>query len=219
MKTTLYLNASALGESDCELKFHNIVIAGLTQPLARRDTQFGSAFHKFMSRMFETGGNIAEAHTASLEVMRKPCIEVDKKDWMSEKALIPLCLDYWETVISKDNFYRLVNSNAKCWKCGGKGRYNRIPDADNLSDELINCSVCNGSCTREQPLVEATFMHRLHEDDELIIEGVGTLDSVGQIRNGAYCIQDFKTTSSWKIDEFLENFRRITSTILLSLGS
>lgn len=47
------------------------------------------------------------------------------------------------------------------------------------------------------PLTEQTFEFKYYEDDYIIVYLCGTLDSIGQIRNGCYCIRDWKTTSSW----------------------
>ena len=61
--------------------------------------------------------------------------------------------------------------------------------------------------TNDKPLVEFNFSVPVYEDKYCIVLFEGTIDRIGKIKNGFYCIRDFKTTSSWKAKEFLESFR------------
>ena len=47
------------------------------------------------------------------------------------------------------------------------------------------------------PLTEQTFEIPYYEDENIIVYLCGTLDTIGQIKGGCYCIRDWKTTSSW----------------------
>ena len=58
-----------------------------------------------------------------------------------------------------------------------------------------------------KPLVEFNFSVPVYEDEYCIVKLEGTIDRIGKIKNGFFCIRDFKTTSSWKWTEFLDSFR------------
>lgn len=47
----------------------------------------------------------------------------------------------------------------------------------------------------DEPFVEKNFALKVYEDDELIIELCGTMDFLGEIRNGWAAICDYKTTA------------------------
>jgi hypothetical protein len=49
----------------------------------------------------------------------------------------------------------------------------------------------------DKPATEQTFRFVIFEDDYVIINLCGTIDRIGKIRGGCYCIRDWKTTSSW----------------------
>jgi len=55
-------------------------------------------------------------------------------------------------------------------------------------------------------LVEKNFEIPFYETEHVSIRLTGTIDILGQIQNGCYCIGDYKTTSSWQQDEYLRNF-------------
>lgn len=48
-----------------------------------------------------------------------------------------------------------------------------------------------------KPATEITFSFKYFEDETVIINLQGTIDSIGKITNGCYAIRDFKTTGSW----------------------
>lgn len=58
-----------------------------------------------------------------------------------------------------------------------------------------------------KPAVERNFSFKYYEDDNVIINLCGTIDRIGKIKNGCYCIRDFKTTSKYKVDEYLNTYR------------
>lgn len=60
----------------------------------------------------------------------------------------------------------------------------------------INGEVCS----------EFNFSLKYYEDDYIIVLLEGTLDNLGQIRGGCYCIRDFKTTSSWNTKEYFKRY-------------
>ena len=53
----------------------------------------------------------------------------------------------------------------------------------------------------DKPLVEVEFENEVYEDDEIIISLVGTIDKIGKILNGAYCIGDYKTHSLFSVSK------------------
>ena len=55
-------------------------------------------------------------------------------------------------------------------------------------------------------LVEKNFEIPFYETEHVSIRLTGTIDILGQIQNGCYCIGDYKTTSSWQQDVYLQEF-------------
>lgn len=57
-----------------------------------------------------------------------------------------------------------------------------------------------------QPATEVTFSIPYYEDDYIVVTLEGTIDRLVKIINGCFAVDDFKTTSSWKKDEYLEAY-------------
>jgi len=49
----------------------------------------------------------------------------------------------------------------------------------------------------DKPATEVTFSIPFYEDAIIQVNLCGTIDSIGKIKNGCYCIRDWKTTSAW----------------------
>lgn len=58
-----------------------------------------------------------------------------------------------------------------------------------------------------KPMVELQFHLPFYSDEYIEVVLVATLDDIGKIDGGAYCIRDYKTTATWKMDEFLFKYR------------
>lgn len=104
MKRKIKIDASSLKESSCKLRFKRIVIDGLTEPRPYNDTQYGSAFHKFVSTMHETKGDAGIATEAASTLFKKPCEIRRGKEHLSEIHLLKTCYDFWEHFHKKDDF-------------------------------------------------------------------------------------------------------------------
>lgn len=209
-KTIIKIDASALKSGACDWALWATVIEGYKEPQMFNDTQYGVAFHTFASRMAESNNDFAEAHKSAMQVMRLPCKVRDrKKAHLTEKHLINTCTTYFSDVETKrSNFEYIINPQAKCWKCKGIGSIPCLAkDYMVREDTIMICPTCEGKSFRAQPLVEVTFSIQVYEDEQFIVYLCGTIDRIGKIRNGAYCIRDYKTTSTWDIDKYLAYFR------------
>jgi len=201
-KTIVKVDASALKESSCEWRFDAIVNQGWREKITYNDTVYGTSVHRYLSRMEESGGKFDEAVRACLRIWRQGGFKIrNKKDHLTENHLITTCFDYWQHITTKQSEFQLIqNPHAKCWQCEGTGL---------VGHEEVGglCNICAGKGTREQPVVEVKFSipWEISDDYEAYIEG--TIDRVGKIINGCYCVRDFKTTSSWDSKKFLAGFR------------
>lgn len=58
-----------------------------------------------------------------------------------------------------------------------------------------------------QPATEVSFSIGSYYEDEFIrVDLEGTIDRIGKIKNGVYVINDFKTTSSWDMRQYLAGY-------------
>jgi hypothetical protein len=110
-KTIIKLDASALSQSACLLRFKRIVLDGYTEKLSFNDTQYGSAFHKFIAVMYESEGDFGKATFAAQELFARPCIVRNGKKHLNELHLTKTCIDYWQHFQSTDNFEVLKSEN------------------------------------------------------------------------------------------------------------
>jgi PD-(D/E)XK nuclease superfamily len=58
-----------------------------------------------------------------------------------------------------------------------------------------------------KPCTEMTFSFPYYEDDAIVVNLCGTIDTIGKIHNGCYCIRDFKTTSRFNHKEYLADYK------------
>lgn len=58
----------------------------------------------------------------------------------------------------------------------------------------------------DKPATEITFSLPYFEDDFVKINLCGTIDRIGKIRGGCYCIRDWKTTSSWDNQGYFKSY-------------
>jgi len=57
-----------------------------------------------------------------------------------------------------------------------------------------------------KPMCESTFEIPFYTQDDYSVVVCGTIDKVGKFPNGCWAIGDYKTTSSWEIDNYLEGY-------------
>lgn len=107
MKQIIRVDASALRESACMLRFYRTVVQGYRVPINSNDMEFGSAFHVFVAEMKRTKGNIGLAIQATQKRWRVPMEVKYKKKYMDETFLLTTCMNFWEQFGSKDEFVTL----------------------------------------------------------------------------------------------------------------
>ena len=196
-KRIFRFDASLLKQFSCDLRIKLIAFDGFREKKIYNDTNYGTAFHKFSSRMYESGGNFQEAVKAAKEIINKPCVIRSKKDHLTEQHLLKTCFEFWETFeTSNNNFHLLINPEATCWKCNG-----------NIIDNNIPCETCKGVGHLPTPMVEQSFEINIRETSDYIIYACGTIDKIGKFNNGCYAIGDIKTTSSWNFEAFLSKWK------------
>jgi len=59
----------------------------------------------------------------------------------------------------------------------------------------------------DKPATEQTFRFVLYEDEFVIIYLCGTIDRIGKIRGGCFCIRDWKSTSSWDNNGYFHSYK------------
>src|SRR5947207_5858260 len=177
-KTIVRVDASALKESSCEWRFNALVNEGWREKIRYNDTVYGTAVHKYLSRMEESGGQFDEAVKAAIKLWRGTDFKIrKKKDHLTENHLISTCFDFWQHLQTKNSEFKLIqNPSAKCWKCNGVGLI-----GERETGKV--CDVCGGKGTKEQPIVEVKFYIPWESTDDYESYIEGTIDRVGQINN------------------------------------
>lgn len=203
-KQIIRVNASSLRESACLLRWKRTIVDGYYQGCSKASMVYGIAIHKYIDTMFKTGGDIRLARDKMLEAFRVPKSTPTNQQWLAdEKHLVPAAFDVWDNLVMKDNEFDLIQLNSICWYCEGVGRI-KIPDSGGTILET-SCKQCTNGL-RQQPATEVTFSVKFYEDDYCIVNLEGTIDKIGKIRKGCYAIGDYKTTSQWKVDEYLARY-------------
>lgn len=121
---------------------------------------YGSGVHRYISTMYETGGDLVKSREAALDVFRQAKLaSYGSQHLLDEKHFYATCFMTWDDFIAKDEDYQLL----------------MLP---------------NG-----KPATEVNFKFKYTETEKTVVFLTGTIDRIGKIRNGCYCIADFKTTS------------------------
>lgn len=158
---------------------------------------YGVAIHKYIDTMFKTAGDMRLSRDKMLESFRVPKYVPSKQQWIGdERHLLPVAFDVWDNVVAKDSTFQIIQIQSRCWFCNGTG----------TAQPEIKCEYCHGSGMRQQPATEVTFSVPFYEDDVCVITLEGTIDKIGKIKNGCYAIGDYKTTSQYKVDEYLADY-------------
>ena len=167
------LDASSLSKSGCFKRLYNTVIKGYRSPRLNNSMEFGSAFHKFTESLDVTHDQFVSIFEAQNYYQDKlPHIQTDaKSDWLNLGYLTQTCLRYVDTYGAdgkKDFNFELVHE----------------PDSG-------------------LPLVEQTFAIPFYRARTTYVENLeimvcGTIDRIGKVTpNGAYVVEDFKTSATW----------------------
>jgi hypothetical protein len=174
---TILLDSSALRLSACQRRIFLTVIEGWRGKIQYNDVEYGSAFHKFASTIEEQGGN----DTAFAPAIRATT------EYFENKPMV---------IKSKKKYLNNLHLVKTCtdWYHGFRSH-----------DDFQILKTDEG-----HPLVEIQFSipYRQYEFDNCIvcINICGTIDKVGKFRNGCWAIGDYKTTSSWSVEEYLESY-------------
>ena len=109
-KLLVKVDASALKDSSCMLRFYRTVVEGWREKLNSNDMEYGSAVHQFIATMKRTDGNFAIAVQETQKRWRVPMFVKPKKQYMTENHLLRTCMDFWQTWQAKDQFQTLVSN-------------------------------------------------------------------------------------------------------------
>lgn len=60
----------------------------------------------------------------------------------------------------------------------------------------------------DEPAVEVTFNFQYYVGQYVTVNLVGTMDKVGKIKGGVYAIGDYKTTTSWNVEQYFKQYER-----------
>ena len=172
-KRIIRIDASSLKQSQCFLRFWNIVIEGYREQLVNNDIQYGTAVHKFIATMLETG-NIQQAYKDAETCYSIPMRWKPKKQFMDVKHLKQTCFYLWEQFIAIEQNFEIVQYEKE-------------------GTTLV-------------PAVEVGFALPYYVDDTIEVLLCGTIDQIGKIKNGNFAVRDFKTTSSWNQQEYLDGY-------------
>lgn len=200
-KLTINLDATALGSSGCILALYRTVVLGLKEPAMGASLIYGVAVHKYIDTMYKTKGHIPTARDEALKAFRVPKIGNKSTHLEDEKHMITTCFNLWEIEIKKDTEFDLLEIESECICSKTLG-----PMLETGASEIIRCKYCNGKGTRLQPATEVTFSIPYYEDDFIIVNLCGTIDRIGKIKNGAYLIRDWKSTSSWDDRNYFKTY-------------
>lgn len=179
-KQIFQIDASALKTSHCLLKLYRTVVQGYRGKGRSNDIEFGSAFHTFAYTFTKTQ-SVTEAMSASQSYWRavedsKQMVIKDKKGYL--------------------NIGHLTQVNAIWHMSEGMRMF--------LPETLIQPIM---SPVDGLPLAEIKFRVPFYSDDEIEICLAGTIDFLGRHRQTKQLIiRDYKTTSMWNVEEYLESY-------------
>ena len=210
MKTTINIDSTALGTATCERAFYLTTVGSINpetnqseggyKTIMGASAIYGVALHKFIDLMYKTKGEYAFARKKALASFNRPKIEDKKRKWLNdERHFMGVCETVWESFCLEDTNFQLLEVPMKCWRCEGKGQYDE-------SGENCGCHVCDCEGIIKGPSTELTFKIPFYEDDFVIINLCGTIDKLGKFVNGIFSIGDWKSTTSWDTNTYLDNY-------------
>lgn len=219
MKTIINLDSTALGNATCERALYLTVIGSIDpktnqseggyKTLMPASAIYGVALHKYIDLMYKTRGRIDIARQGALISFNRPKLQPGKtQQWLDdEKHLLTVCYEVWENYCLKDDSYQLLQIPVKCWKCDGHGQpVTKQEDGSFIALDMI-CDTCAGKGHIDGPSTELTFKIPFYEDDYVIINLCGTIDKLGKFAGGIYSIGDWKSTSSWDKEKYLDQYK------------
>lgn len=206
-KLTINIDATALGNAGCMLAMKRTVIDGYTDPLPGANLIYGVAVHKFIDIMYKTRADYRIARDEAIKSFSVPKSEPSRqsKHLMDKNHMLTVCFSIWETYIKEhSDELELIELMLPCWKCRGTGN---IPNPLGVDMQPMHvCDVCRGAKTLLSPSTEVTFSIAYYEDENIIVNLCGTIDRIAKIKNGVFCIRDWKTTSGWDTGNYFKQY-------------
>src|SRR5208337_2053637 len=94
----------------------------------------------------------------------------------------------------------------ECWRC--KGNRNLFKELSHINEIPTSelCPICKGTGILNRPATEISFKIPFYEDENLIVNLCGTIDMIGKFSCGCYTIGDWKNTTYWMEDEYLNQY-------------
>lgn len=181
-KPIFYINSSALSvKSTCSLRLRYTICDGFNQDIGRfNDIHFGTCFHLYMQTLAQTKGDHTAALTKAIECWNKKLPELIVKATKKHIDLVFLAntIQQFKSTYSR-------SGKADWWDNIENFHYYRSQD--------------------DVPFVEQKLVLPYFTSDAFDLVIVGTIDALGWIGD-SLCLLDFKTTSSWDVDEFFGKY-------------
>lgn len=183
-KTLIILDASALKDSSCLLRLFNTVVLGYKTKIDNNDIHFGTAFHKFRS-IWRTNNDdyMLALLTARNHYANTPMFVKSNKKYLTESFLTDTISAY--AVKYKQDIFQPLTTPCEISLFDGA----TIPAGTKLIEPLTR------------------FAFPYYVDDEVEVLVAGTIDELGQYRDGKICICDAKTTSVWNQEEYFRSYK------------
>ncbi len=104
-KRIIRINASALKNATCMLRFYRICIEGYKSPVNSNAIEFGSAVHLFLASMAMTGGDLPVSLALARNYFQETPMVIDyQKRYLDDQTLCNVCVRYWGHLQQTDSF-------------------------------------------------------------------------------------------------------------------
>lgn len=125
-----------------------------------------------------------------MKEFQQPKILGDQPEWLNDlKHFHWTCFDIWTNHLSTDGEFQLL------LKPDGR-------PASEVTFEIPYCVIRADGSIHEWTLDMVDL-----PDDQVKVYICGTIDGIGKIKGGCYCIRDFKTTKFWDKKAYLSAYR------------
>lgn len=176
-KPIVQINASSLKHSPCLRKYYLTVVEGYRHTSTTDSIEFGTAFHRFAQAFILSGGDKAVA----MQTSHKYWFDIEASGRMIRAKGENLNIHYLTTV-------------CLAW-CEAEG--SRLLNSGKLILDPTN---------NNTPLVELQFRIPFLSLDNADFVLAGTIDLPTRLADGVMCIEDYKTTGTWNVEEKLAEY-------------
>lgn len=176
-KKILYLDASAFGESGCLRKLQFIMSDGLRSKDTSSALTYGTAVHKYVAHLRTTGKH-DEASMLAMNFYLPHSLKIKEKDFRTIVHLSKTLNGYYKNVYIGDAFNSIKKDGVA--QIEQKFAFPAVDIFPELS-ELMNMA-------------------------GIIIILCGTVDDIGVVDGNNITIKDIKTSSEFRIYEYLEGY-------------